>query len=371
RRPVLSGRHSLADADWPSPELLLGLLLPASSAQRRGGASGASSANSAGSSGSATASGWFGGRRRAVRCGTPTPARCVARASVAMSGAVPDSVFGRRSLCLDPFDRSHCLVFLRSDPTCVLFFSDLTPDSATPSGSNLHGPTSTSSTTGSGGISRSVSTYSERERSQAMRLLHMTAGLVSPGGGGQQQQQQGGHQAHPGKDAQSFEQQPCLQSRRNHVIAVYSREIVLIDLLINQPVASIALERSAAGFLRVHSCAHRDLLACLQETGAVSLRLRRPGLRRVTRHCGLADVCLDPLLETRLALATTDGRVAFWELTAQPAARRLQQQASRPRSRPASPESSALPVAPPRKPPPAVLAPTDATTGAPSGLPGA
>ncbi|PAA65451.1 hypothetical protein BOX15_Mlig015787g1, partial [Macrostomum lignano] len=376
----LSGRHSLADADWPSPELLLGLLLPASSAAAAAAAaSGASSANSAGSSGSATASAGLAAGGELALWNSDTGA-LLWRRSVAMSGAVPDSVFGGGSLCLDPFDRSHCLVFLRSDPTCVLFFSDLTPDRE-PSGDakrlNLHGPTSTSSTTGSGGIPRSVSTYSERERSQAMRLLHMTAGLVSPGGGGQQQQQQGGHQAHPGKDAQSFEQQPCLQvtyhrARRNHVIAVYSREIVLIDLLINQPVASIALERSAAGFLRVHSCAHRDLLACLQETGAVSLRLRRPGCDefdcvaqtdsfKVTRHCGLADVCLDPLLETRLALATTDGRVAFWELTAQPAARRLQQQGEPP-SEPsgiAGVISAAGGTA--KEPPPAVLAPTDAT----------
>uniref|UniRef100_A0A1I8FPC5 SLC3A2_N domain-containing protein n=1 Tax=Macrostomum lignano TaxID=282301 RepID=A0A1I8FPC5_9PLAT len=124
----LSGRHSLADADWPSPELLLGLLLPASSAAAAAAAaSGASSANSAGSSGSATASAGLAAGGELALWNSDTGA-LLWRRSVAMSGAVPDSVFGGGSLCLDPFDRSHCLVFLRSDPTCVLFFSDLTPD---------------------------------------------------------------------------------------------------------------------------------------------------------------------------------------------------------------------------------------------------
>uniref|UniRef100_A0A1I8FBE9 Protein kinase domain-containing protein n=1 Tax=Macrostomum lignano TaxID=282301 RepID=A0A1I8FBE9_9PLAT len=272
--------------DWPSPELLLGLLLPASSAAAAAAAASGASVGQLGRIiGFGDGVGWFGGRRRSWRCGTPTPARA-AVAPLRGQHRAPS-----QTLCL----AAAVSASTRSIGATALVF--LRRRQAAQSARARRPPRRRPARA----AFPLVSTYSERERSQAMRLLHMTAGLVSPGGGSQQQQQQGG-------------------ARRNHVIAVYSREIVLIDLLINQPVASIALERSAAGFLRVHSCAHRDLLACLQETGAVSLPPAPARLRRVTRHCGLADVCLDPLLETRLALATTDGRVAFWELTAQPAA---------------------------------------------------
>uniref|UniRef100_A0A1I8FBH8 SHR-BD domain-containing protein n=1 Tax=Macrostomum lignano TaxID=282301 RepID=A0A1I8FBH8_9PLAT len=284
--------------------------------------------------------GWFGGRRRAgavefrhgallwrrsVETSAPSQTPCLAAAVSASTRSI------------EPL-----LGVPESEPTCVLFFSDLTPDSpqATPSGSICTARRPHSSTTGSGGIPRSVSTLFGAERSQAMRLLHMTGAGLGPGGGASSSNSRGVIRAH---------RQGCSELEQQALLAV--GEIVLIDLLINQPVASIALERSAAGFLRVHSCDPPGPAGLpAGDRRRVSLRLRRPGCDEF--DCvAQTDSFKVPGTAGWLMCAWTrcsrpgwlwpppTGRVAFWELTAQPAARRLAAAGEPPSEPSASPES--------------------------------
>ena len=94
----------------------------------------------------------------------------------------------------------------------------------------------------------------------------------------------------------------CLQltyhrSLRNHIILLYQRDILLIDLHINMTVGVISIDKSASPLLQVKSqcnvalselrynfilfthqiisCNQRDILYCLHESGNVSVRVRR------------------------------------------------------------------------------------------------
>ncbi|XP_065217428.1 WD repeat-containing protein 11-like [Planococcus citri] len=72
----------------------------------------------------------------------------------------------------------------------------------------------------------------------------------------------------------------CLQlsyhrSLRNHIILLYQRDILLIDLHINMTVGVISIDKTASPLLQIISCNQRDILYCLHETGNVSVRVRR------------------------------------------------------------------------------------------------
>lgn len=57
---------------------------------------------------------------------------------------------------------------------------------------------------------------------------------------------------------------------------IFSKEITVVDLEMQQAVGIIALERSASPFLQVLPCTQRDLLYCLHENGCVSVRVNHP-----------------------------------------------------------------------------------------------
>ncbi|KAK7571105.1 hypothetical protein V9T40_014709 [Parthenolecanium corni] len=72
----------------------------------------------------------------------------------------------------------------------------------------------------------------------------------------------------------------CLQltyhrSLRNHVLLLYPRDILLIDLHINMTVGVISIDKSSSPLLQIVSCKQRDVLYCLHESGSVSVRVRR------------------------------------------------------------------------------------------------
>uniref|UniRef100_A0A5F9CXV1 WD repeat-containing protein 11 n=1 Tax=Oryctolagus cuniculus TaxID=9986 RepID=A0A5F9CXV1_RABIT len=72
----------------------------------------------------------------------------------------------------------------------------------------------------------------------------------------------------------------CLQlaylpSKRNHMLLLYPREILILDLEVNQTVGVIAIERTGVPFLQVIPCFQRDGLFCLHENGCITLRVRR------------------------------------------------------------------------------------------------
>ncbi|KAK7148110.1 hypothetical protein R3I93_012434 [Phoxinus phoxinus] len=142
----------------------------------------------------------------------------------------------------------------------------------------------------------------------------------------------------------------CLQlsylpSKRNHMLLLYPREILILDLELSQTVGVVAIERSGVPFIQVIPCAQRDALYCLHENGCVTLRVCRSttpspnesvtdpeqnvqelvyDLRsqcdaiRVTKTVRPYRVVICPVNENSAALVVSDGRVMLWELKAHP-----------------------------------------------------
>ncbi|GAB5578839.1 WD repeat-containing protein 11 [Prionailurus iriomotensis] len=137
----------------------------------------------------------------------------------------------------------------------------------------------------------------------------------------------------------------CLQlaylpSKRNHMLLLYPREILILDLEVNQTVGVIAIERTGVPFLQVIPCFQRDGLFCLHENGCITLRVRRSynsifttsneepdpvqeltyDLRsqcdaiRVTKTVRPFSMVCCPINENAAALVVSDGRVMIWEL---------------------------------------------------------
>ena len=72
----------------------------------------------------------------------------------------------------------------------------------------------------------------------------------------------------------------CLQvtfsrSCRHHLFLLYSREVVILDVEINQAVGVITLERNASPLLYLMPCIQRDVIYCLHENGCVSVRIQQ------------------------------------------------------------------------------------------------
>ncbi|CAK6435972.1 unnamed protein product [Pipistrellus nathusii] len=139
----------------------------------------------------------------------------------------------------------------------------------------------------------------------------------------------------------------CLQlaylpSKRSHMLLLYPREILILDLEVNQTVGVIAIERTGVPFLQVIPCFQRDGLFCLHENGCITLRVRRSynsifttsneepdadpvqeltyDLRsqcdaiRVTKTVRPLSMVCCPVNENAAALVVSDGRVMIWEL---------------------------------------------------------
>ncbi|XP_061491808.1 WD repeat-containing protein 11 isoform X5 [Rhineura floridana] len=147
--------------------------------------------------------------------------------------------------------------------------------------------------------------------------------------------------------AESVTLNDCLQlsylpSKRNYMLLLYPREILILDLEVNQTVGVIAIERTGVPFLQVIPCFQRDGLFCLHENGCITLRVRRSlscindtlnedpdpdpiqelvyDLRsqcdaiRVTKTVRPFTMVCCPVNENSAALIVSDGRVMIWEL---------------------------------------------------------
>ncbi|KAI3363031.1 hypothetical protein L3Q82_011694, partial [Scortum barcoo] len=138
----------------------------------------------------------------------------------------------------------------------------------------------------------------------------------------------------------------CLQlsylpSKRNHMLLLYPREILILDLELSQTVGVVAIERSGVPFIQVIPCAQRDALYCLHENGCITLRVCRStttpeevsdpeqnvhelvyDLRsqcdaiRVTKTVRPYRMVICPVNENNAALMVSDGRAMLWELKA-------------------------------------------------------
>jgi len=143
----------------------------------------------------------------------------------------------------------------------------------------------------------------------------------------------------------------CLQlvyhrACRQHLILVYPREILVIDLDIGQTVCVVLTERAGSLFSHVVPLRECDALFCIHESGGISLRVRRradtlrpggmlspasesddPGgidvvyenrchseSLRITKHNRVFGTAVCPVTERRAALLTSDGRILFWEV---------------------------------------------------------
>ncbi|NXR24899.1 WDR11 protein, partial [Cinclus mexicanus] len=147
--------------------------------------------------------------------------------------------------------------------------------------------------------------------------------------------------------AESVTLNDCLQlsylpSKRNYMLLLYPREILILDLEVNQTVGVIAIERTGVPFIQVIPCFQRDGLFCLHENGCITLRVRRSNcsitatpseepdpepaqelvydLRsqcdaiRVTKTVRPFSMVCCPVNENAAALIVSDGRVMIWEL---------------------------------------------------------
>ncbi|KAL3863810.1 hypothetical protein ACJMK2_005541 [Sinanodonta woodiana] len=138
------------------------------------------------------------------------------------------------------------------------------------------------------------------------------------------------------------------QSCRHHLILLYAREVLILDLEINQTVGIISMERTGSPFVQIVSVCQRDVLFCLHENGGITARVRRKtntvnplapegigafddgfpsvsldvmyDLRcqsdpiRMTCHCHVMAFACSPVSEKTLALVLSDSRVIFWDL---------------------------------------------------------
>ncbi|GFO31567.1 WD repeat-containing protein 11 [Plakobranchus ocellatus] len=244
----------------------------------------------------------------------------------------------------DPFNYKH-LAFLGQD--CIIFINDFTINK-TPSSngkkfyiSNPSQASSVSRSSSGGSLEKKTSaSASSSSKNLAKRMSRMLVGESRPRGS---------------PEEESVTLNECLQvcfhrSCRHHLVLLYPREMLILDLEINQTVGIIALDRSSSSFAKVITCWQRDVLMCVHENGGVSVRSRRRNsavttpapeghgafddtptqlsmevaydLRcqsdplRVTRHIKLIGAALCSISEKFVALIMSDSRVMFWELTA-------------------------------------------------------
>ncbi|XP_021384959.1 WD repeat-containing protein 11 isoform X1 [Lonchura striata] len=223
------------------------------------------------------------------------------------------------SFSFDPFDPSH-LALLTSEG--IVFISDFSPSKApASSGKKVY-------------ISSPHSSPSHNKLAAATgakKALDKVKILIS----------------NEKPSAESVTLNDCLQlsylpSKRNYMLLLYPREILILDLEVNQTVGVIAIERTGVPFIQVIPCFQRDGLFCLHENGCITLRVRRSNcsitatpneepdpepaqelvydLRsqcdaiRVTKTVRPFSMVCCPVNENAAALIVSDGRVMIWEL---------------------------------------------------------
>ncbi|KAL4232352.1 WD repeat-containing protein 11 [Mactra antiquata] len=238
------------------------------------------------------------------------------------------------SFALDPFCVKN-MAILGQD--CIVFIDDFSI-TKTPSSNGKKFYISSPSSSGSSKSDTPVGSLERKPSSSRNLAKKMTKILV---GEGKQ------------KEDENIALNECIQllylrSCRHHLVLVYSREILILDLEINQTVGIIPAERTGSPFMEILPMQQRDVLYCLHENGSITCRVRRKtnvraspppegtgafddsgqtssmdvmyDLRcqsdsiRMTRHCRVSGVMYSPVSESRLAIVLSDSRVIFWDL---------------------------------------------------------
>ncbi|ESP00415.1 hypothetical protein LOTGIDRAFT_140712, partial [Lottia gigantea] len=219
------------------------------------------------------------------------------------------------SFSFDPFN-SKDVVFLGQD--CIVFVDDFTI-------------TKTPSSNGKKYYISSPSSQASQDRKSSMTSSSSSKNLAKK------------------MSHESIPLNECLQlsyhrSCRHHILLLYSRELLILDLEINQTVGIIAMDRSSySPFQQIIPCWQRDVILCLHENGGISARVRRktnvmctPAMEddsppsvsldvayelrcqsdplRITRHQKVFGIMVCPVSESSVALVMSDSRVIFWEM---------------------------------------------------------
>ncbi|XP_050396083.2 WD repeat-containing protein 11 [Patella vulgata] len=246
------------------------------------------------------------------------------------------------SFSFDPFNPRN-VVFLGQE--CIVFIDDFTI-TKTPSSNGkkyyISSPSSHGGSTpvsGTNSLDRKLSTSSS-SKNLAKRMSRILIGESKPSKSVQ-------------ADEESIPLNECLQlsyhrSCRHHLILLYARELLILDLEINQTVGIIAMDRTSSPFQQVVPCWQRDAILCLHENGGISMRVRRktnvmltPAMEgsgafddsppnvsldvsyelrcqsdplRITRHNKVYGIMVNPVSESSVALVMSDSRVIFWDL---------------------------------------------------------
>lgn len=241
------------------------------------------------------------------------------------------------SFAFDPFETRN-IAFLGQD--CIIFVDDFSVTKV-PSSNGKKFYISSPSAQGSGRSSNSDSLDKKSSRNLAKRMSKVLVGESKVKSNLNEEE--------------NLTLNECLQlayhnSCRHHLILLYPREVLILDLKINQTVGIIPMERTGSPFVQVLSCRQRDVLMCLHENGSVTVRVRRKtniistpasegtgafddgppnptldvsyDLRcqsdplRITRHSKVYGVSMCPVSERLLSLVMSDSRVLFIELKA-------------------------------------------------------
>ncbi|XP_063221643.1 WD repeat-containing protein 11-like [Bacillus rossius redtenbacheri] len=250
------------------------------------------------------------------------------------------------SFSFDPFSASR-MAFLCSD--CILFVDDFMPSKIPSSNGRkfyISSPRIQPSVGSSrGSMSNLTSVGLEEKHRTKDRLRRLMKDLVV-----------GETKPRPDDCMMVSE---CLQlcyhsAARHHLLLLYAREILVLDLHINQTVGIIPVEKTASPLVQVISARQRDVLYCLHESGSVSAKFRRRQLGfigspldapagsissvdmgsfsndvflelsyeqrcqseviRQTKGSKILGMCVSPVCERRIALFMNTGKVVFLEL---------------------------------------------------------
>lgn len=235
-----------------------------------------------------------------------------------------------QSLAFDPFEPSN-LTLLGNDS--LIFINDFSlskPPSS--NGKKFYITTSSPASQGSASTPTTEKKQSISGARTAFRRVRMIVGDTKPNSNNQ-------------SDEQDTNLKECLQfcylkSQRHHLVLVYAREILILDLEIRQTVTAIPMDRSGCPFMVIHPLRHRDILMCLHENGTISVRMHKKSgfgdsnqgdvvpsdmeisydLRcqsdplRVTKHMKTFGFSVSPVSESEAALLMSDGRILFWSL---------------------------------------------------------
>lgn len=137
-----------------------------------------------------------------------------------------------------------------------------------------------------------------------------------------------------------------LPSNRNHVLLLFPREILILDIEIGQALGSFSIESTSPSFYSVIPCRQRDILFLLHDNGSISMRAVRSPDRvpyksnddpdqmlasrisldiiydmkchsdvfRLSRASRVMNFGLNPVSECETAILLADGRVLLWVL---------------------------------------------------------